>query len=126
MKGNLKVNIQNDLGSSRVSVLDSTDGRDLKSILPGKEKKFVVSPSGTDSGLIVIVEGRSAGTYRIGVPDGIEIAPFDDSGGGIPLPPNSSSWKLEIKEGGGPAGTTDGNATDKNVTIGENEPVREF
>jgi hypothetical protein len=124
MKDNLRVNIQNELGNSNVSILDSTR-RDPKPVLPGKQKTYVLSPSGPVSDLILIVEGRSAGSYRIGVPTGIEIAPFEDDGGGTALPPNSSSWKLSIKESG-PFDTTDGNATDKNVTIGENEPVRQY
>ena len=121
MRSKKKMKVINTLGSSKLSVLQEPDGSDPKWIMPGKQGKFELSPTIPDSHLILTVEGRAADSYWIKVPAWVELAPFSSNDSGITVSPANTSWKLGIKKQ--ITGTLEGNATETNVTIGENEPT---
>jgi hypothetical protein len=123
MRSKKKMNVINTLESSKLSVLQEPDGSGPKWIMPGKRGKFELSAIIPDSHLILTVEDRAADSYWIKVPAWVELAPFSGNDSGITASQTNTSWELKLKEKGQGPGTLEGNATENNVTIGENEPT---
>lgn len=119
MKGKCKVIIKNQLDKLRLSVSKGTKDMKPVSIMPKKDKQFILFSSNPDEHLIVQIMGEATGKYRIKASDYIIAEALKSHSKGITKSvPSLLSWVIKLKK------DHPWDPPDQSVTIGENEPER--
>jgi hypothetical protein len=119
MKGKCKVIIKNQLDKLKLSVSKGTKDKKPTVIMPKKDKHFNLFSSLPDDYLIVKMQGKAIGDYRIKVSDYIIAEALKSHSKGITKSvPGLLSWVIRLKSG------IPLDPPEQSVTIGEDEPPK--